>query len=75
MISVIIPCFNEAKTIEEIISRVEAIALEKEIIVVDDSSTDGTREILQNKLSGSSEHIKIYYHDRNKGKGAALRTG
>lgn len=72
-ISVIIPVYNEVRTIDEIISRVQTVPLAKEIIVIDDASIDGTRERLQE--IGPAENIKIFYHDRNQGKGAALRTG
>jgi len=73
-LSVIIPVFNEKSTIEEIIRRVKEadVGLDKEIIIVDDYSQDGTRQILEN-LKGSN--LKIYFHDRNIGKGAALQTG
>lgn len=73
-ISVVMPVYNEVNTIEEIISRVNSVAIEKEIIVVDDFSTDGTRERLKGIIQGK-ENMKILYHNRNKGKGAALRTG
>jgi glycosyltransferase involved in cell wall biosynthesis len=74
-ISVVMPVYNEAETIEEIVARVQAIPLEleKEIVIVDDASKDGTRERLQ-KISQAG-NIKVFYHDRNQGKGAALRTG
>lgn len=74
-ISIVIPCYNEITTIETIISRVLAanVPLDKEIIIVDDYSTDGTREYL-NSLTGH-DGIIVVYHDTNKGKGAALRTG
>ena len=68
------PVYNEVDTIEEIISRVESAAIDKEIIVVDDFSTDGTRERLEEIIQGQ-DNLKVLYHDRNKGKGAALRTG
>ncbi|MGD8313767.1 MAG: glycosyltransferase family 2 protein, partial [Syntrophobacterales bacterium] len=58
----------------EIVSRVQAVDLEKEIIIVDDASTDGTRELLQEDTF-SLENIRVLYHDHNQGKGAALRTG
>ena len=67
------PVYNEVGTIEEIIARVQAIEIEKEIIIVDDFSTDGTREMLAE--IGQSDHIRVLYHDKNRGKGAALRTG
>lgn len=72
-VSVIIPCFNEKDTITKIIEKVEnASVLLKEIIIVDDLSTDGTREILENI---NNPIIKIYFHTKNQGKGASLRTG
>lgn len=72
-VSVIIPVYDEVNTIEEILHRVEATKLASEIIVVDDGSTDGTRE----KLTSLQEdgHLRIFLHDRNLGKGAAIRTG
>ena len=73
-ISVVIPVYNEVGTIREIVSRVQAIGLEKEIIIVDDCSTDGTREHLQ-EIAQSQENVRVFYQDRNQGKGAALRTG
>ena len=73
-LSVVIPVFNEAGTVEEILRRVRAVPLEKEIIVIDDYSTDGTVNILKN-IEAINDDVKVYYHDRNRGKGAALRTG
>ncbi len=73
MLSIVIPVFNEKKTIEEIIERVKAVSIDKEIIVVDDFSTDGTREVLS-QIEKSND-VRVFYHDKNKGKGAALRTG
>jgi Glycosyltransferases involved in cell wall biogenesis len=73
-LSVVIPCYNEAGTIEKIIDAVlRAPYPDKEIIVVDDCSTDGTREILKNKLE--SRVSRIIYQHFNQGKGAALREG
>jgi len=73
-LSIIIPVFNERATIEEIIRRVQAVevGLDKEIIIVDDKSQDGTHEILENI---KAPNIKIHYQPKNMGKGAALRTG
>lgn len=68
------PVYNEVDTIEEIISRVNSVAIDKEIIVVDDCSTDGTRERLKGIIQGQ-DNLKVLYHNRNRGKGAALRTG
>ena len=73
-ISVVIPCYNEESTIENIIDRVKkAPGQNKEIIVVDDFSIDGTKEILKNMIEDKVD--KVIYHSVNKGKGAALRTG
>ncbi len=75
-LSVIICCYNEQATIEKIISKTQAVDLGgdwgREIIVVDNFSTDGTREILQ-KIS--DPEIRVIFHDRNKGKGTSIRTG
>ncbi len=73
-LSVLIPVYNEAKTIEEIVQRVRAIDITKEIILVDDGSTDGTRDILRAKLENIFSDVKVFYHEKNKGKGAAVRT-
>lgn len=73
-ISVVIPVYNEVSTIREIVARVQAVDLDKEIIIVDDGSTDGTREQLK-EIALSQENAKVLYHDHNQGKGAALRTG
>jgi glycosyltransferase involved in cell wall biosynthesis len=73
-LSIVIPCFNERDTIEELIDAVLAAPVERpEIIVVDDCSTDGTRAVLQQKIE--PRIAKVIYHERNRGKGAALRTG
>lgn len=75
LLSILMPVYNEAKTVHEIIARVEATDIgdvRKELIVVDDGSTDGTRDVLR-QLSDSEDH-KIYFHGHNMGKGAALRT-
>jgi len=72
-LSVVMPVYNEKETIEEAVRRVQAVPLRKEIILVDDGSTDGTREILA-RMEGDND-LQVLYHDRNRGKGAALRTG
>jgi glycosyltransferase involved in cell wall biosynthesis len=73
-LSIIIPCYNEKDTIREIVQAVRnAPVAEKEIIIVDDCSTDGTRDILQSEIVPLVE--KVIFHDANKGKGAALSTG
>ena len=72
-LSVVIPIYNERETLETLIAKVNAVDYDKEIILIDDFSTDGTREIL-NKYE-NKEGFKVLYHNHNQGKGAALRTG
>ena len=73
-LSIVIPCYNESKTIHHLVNSVKASPYpNKEIIIVDDYSTDGTREELKNVLE--SQIDTIIYHQTNQGKGAALRTG
>jgi glycosyltransferase involved in cell wall biosynthesis len=75
-LSIIVPVYNEKQTIAQIIDRIEETPYEKEIIVVDDFSTDGTREILrQLDVSRRVPSVRVLYHAVNQGKGAALRTG
>jgi glycosyltransferase involved in cell wall biosynthesis len=74
VLSVVIPCYNEKTTIHEILRRVRDVPIRKEIIVVDDCSTDGTREILR-EMQQRDGDLKVIFHERNQGKGAALRTG
>lgn len=73
-LSIIIPVYNEVRTLRDILARVEAtqFPIEKELILVDDFSTDGTRDVLKNEYEGK---YKICYHERNYGKGHAVRTG
>jgi glycosyltransferase involved in cell wall biosynthesis len=72
-ITVLIPAYNESKTIREIIHRVQVSQVASEILIVDDGSTDGTREILHN-LNGN-EQVRVIAHPKNMGKGQAVRTG
>jgi len=72
LLSIIIPAFNEAAFLPEVIRRVEETPYDKEIIIVDDGSTDDTREYLKGLVS---EGIKVIVHEKNMGKGAAMRTG
>lgn len=89
-LSVIIPVYNEAHTIYEILRRVAAVRIDKEIVVVDDCSTDGTRDVLRQLETGggpasreilgadaglAGSNLRVFYQDRNQGKGAALRRG
>jgi glycosyltransferase involved in cell wall biosynthesis len=72
-LTVLIPAYNEKNTIREIIRRVQSMQAADEILIVDDGSTDGTRDIL-NELNGKDQ-VRVIFHERNQGKGAAVRTG
>jgi glycosyltransferase involved in cell wall biosynthesis len=73
-LSIISPCYNEKNTIEAIVEAVKASPIDdQEIIIVDDYSTDGTRDILNEKIA--PQVAKVVFHEKNQGKGAALRTG
>ena len=87
-LSVVIPAYNEVETLEEILYRVQTVDVETEIIVVDDGSTDGTRDLLRDIEAAEDTYcicdgertlnpspIQVIYHDQNHGKGAALNTG
>jgi glycosyltransferase involved in cell wall biosynthesis len=73
-LSVVIPVYNERATIETLLKRVHAVGVDKEIIVVDDGSTDGTRELLTG-LQTPDGPLRVLLQERNRGKGAALRRG
>jgi glycosyltransferase involved in cell wall biosynthesis len=73
-LSVIIPHYNEKTYVAEILRRVEAVPLDKEIILVDDGSTEEVRTYLREEIEGRFPDLRIYYHDHNQGKGAAIRT-
>jgi glycosyltransferase involved in cell wall biosynthesis len=73
-ISVLMPVYNENRTIEDILELVRGVKLEKEIILVDDCSTDGTRNLLKEQFGDGKEEVKVFYHQENGGKGAAIRT-
>ena len=70
-VSVIVPCYNERNTIREVVSRVESLSFEKQIIIVDDGSTDENRDVLQELKSNT---VQVIRHDQNRGKGCAIRT-
>lgn len=74
-LSIVVPVYNEKTTLEAIVERINRVdlSLDKEIIIVDDASTDGTTELLREKFNES--HIKKEFHFINQGKGAALRSG
>ncbi|MEL6544159.1 MAG: glycosyltransferase family 2 protein [Myxococcota bacterium] len=76
-LSVVIPVYNECESLPILLERVRSVSLpglSREIILVDDCSTDGTRELLRDTIDGSAD-VQVFYHDENQGKGAALRTG
>jgi len=73
-LSVVIPVYNEERWVREVVRRVQAVPINKEIILVDDCSKDSTRQILAAEMEPVS-NIRVIYHEQNAGKGAALRTG
>ena len=74
-LSIIIPCFNEEKTIEQVVNKVLKFnTLEKEIIIIDDCSVDGSREIIK-KISDLNSSVKVFFQEKNQGKGSAIRKG
>ncbi|MBW2234967.1 MAG: glycosyltransferase family 2 protein [Deltaproteobacteria bacterium] len=72
-LSVVIPCYNEVTTLEDVVAAVRAAPIKTEIVLVDDASSDGTRELIREKLEDRVE--RVVYHEENQGKGAALRSG
>lgn len=72
-LTVIIPAYNEKNTIQEIVRRVQAMKMVDEIIIVDDGSTDGTRALIA--TMDGKDNVKVILHEKNQGKGAAVRTG
>ena len=72
-LTLVIPVYNEAATIAALIDRVRQVPVDKEIVVVDDCSRDGTRDVL--KQLPPSDDLRVLFHEVNQGKGAALRTG
>lgn len=73
-LSVLMPVYNENKTVIDVLDLIEGVEVDKEIIIVDDFSDDGTRKLLKDKFGDGNGNIKVFYHDRNKGKGSAIRT-
>jgi glycosyltransferase involved in cell wall biosynthesis len=73
LLSVLIPVYNERDTVREVIGRIRSLPLRTQIVVVDDCSTDGTREVLRG-LAEKEKDLTIRFHEHNRGKGAAIRT-
>lgn len=74
-LSVVVPVYNEVSTIKEIIRRIDSTTLVSQIVIVDDGSVDGTREVLKELDSAGRSDLTIVMHEKNRGKGAAVRTG
>ncbi len=74
-LSVVVPIYNEVSTLKEIIARIDSTGLVSQIVLVDDGSTDGTRDVLAEIDKANREDLVIDYHPANRGKGAAVRTG
>jgi len=79
VLSVVVPVYNEIKTLPVLLERVRAVPVRKEIVLIDDFSTDGTRQMLeehaQRDSNDSFNHIVVHFHEKNQGKGAAVKTG
>lgn len=73
-LTVVIPTFNEAGTLEEVVARVQAVDVLTEIVIVDDASTDGSADVAA-RIAASADNVTLLRHDRNRGKGRAVRTG
>lgn len=75
LLSVVIPVYNERATFMRLLDSVRAVPIRKEIVIVDDASTDGTTELLREQVEGKLADVRVFYQGRNQGKGAALRKG
>jgi len=74
ILSVLLPVYNERDTFPLLLERVRAVPIDKEILILDDFSSDGTRELLKSKVEGVYPEVSVFYHDANRGKGSGLRT-
>jgi glycosyltransferase involved in cell wall biosynthesis len=75
LLSVVVPVYNERATLMQLLDAVEHVPVEKEVLIVDDGSTDGTRELLRDYAAGRDPAVRLFLQERNHGKGAALRRG
>jgi glycosyltransferase involved in cell wall biosynthesis len=75
LLSIVVPVYNERDTFLQLLESVRSVPIHKEIILVDDCSTDGTRELLRDEVEGKIPGVRVFYQPRNRGKGAALRRG
>ena len=73
-LTVLMPIYNERNTLPLLLERVRAVPIEKEILLVDDASTDGTTAYLKESVEGKFPNVHVLYHTQNQGKGAAIRT-
>ncbi len=74
VLSVLVPIYNERRSLLDLLARVRAVEVPKEIVLVDDGSTDGTVELMREQIEGRFPDVRVFYHDKNRGKGAAIRT-
>jgi dolichol-phosphate mannosyltransferase len=74
VLTVLIPAYNEVTTLKETLRRVLEVPIEKEVLIVDDASTDGTRDLLKNEIEGRYPQVRVIYQESNQGKGAAIRA-
>ncbi len=75
LLSVIIPVYNEKHDLAELVRLVQDVKVDKELVLVDDASTDGTADIIREKILPAYKNVKFFRHEKNRGKGAAIRTG
>jgi dolichol-phosphate mannosyltransferase len=73
-LTVLMPIYNERHTLQGLLDRIRAVPVSKEIVIVDDASTDGTRDYLRTQVEGKYPDVRVFYHARNQGKGMAIRT-
>lgn len=74
LLSVLLPVYNERETFPRLLETVRAVAIDKEILILDDGSTDGTRQLIESQVEGIDPNVRVFYHEKNRGKGAALRS-